>query len=303
MMQLMFALAVQQLARSPVEIEGYDLPEWGLTKPSSLSSDSSTPTVGDATARALMLARLIDRYRPTQIDLSYLIQRASNYLPKGAYEGWFPSSRGEGIELSENELLIHVRLGDVKTFSHPMYGPLPVSYYRYLTSLTGLTPVFIGEIDTCEYCTLLRQTFRNAKFLPTGSIRDDFQTMRRARHIALAVSSFSWVAAYLSDAQRVHMPICGWFDYRECPDIDMLPHGDERFIFHDIPATVWQNRYSDFQGRGADFSPLSTFEVGARRIAAEMKVLHRRGKIRWGLERRLLSKRIVGGSWSDWART
>jgi hypothetical protein len=292
MMQLMFALAVQQLARSPVEIEGYDLPEWGLTKLSSLSSDSSTPTVGDATARALTFARLIDRYRPTQIDLSYLIQRASNYLPKAAYESWFPSSRGEGIKVGENELLIHVRLGDIKTFSHPIYGPLPVSYYRYLTSLTGLTPIFIGEIDACEYCTLLRQAFPTAKFLPAGSILDDFQTIRRARHIALAVSS---VPAYLSDAQNIHMPICGWFDYREYPHIDMLPQGDARFVYHEIPSLVWRSRYSDFRAEGADFHALSAAKARARRLAAEMKVLHRRARVRLGLERRLLSKRIIGG--------
>jgi hypothetical protein len=294
MMQLMFALAVQQLARSPVEIEGYDLPEWGLTKPSSLSSGSSAPTVGDATARALTLARLIDRYRPSRIDLSYIIQRASNYLPAAGYKGWFPTLLGEGTEVSDSELLIHVRLGDVKTYSHPMYGPLPISYYRYLINFTGLSPVFIGEIDTSDYCIALRGAFPNAKFLPAGVIRDDFQTIRRARCIALAISSFSWVAAYLSDAQNIHMPICGWFDYREHPHIDMLPRRDARFVYHEIPAPVWRSRYSDFRAVGADFRALSATKVRSRRLAAEIKVLHRRARIRLGLERRLLSGRIIG---------
>lgn len=189
-----------------MQIEGYDLPEWELTKAASLSRQHSAFSLG-YTARASTIASLIDRYNPQQIDLSQVIARAINFLPRHECFDLFPLPDGEGKETDVNELLIHIRLGDVKTLTHPIYGPLPISYYKYLIDKTGFRPVFMGETDDSPYCTALRVTFPYAKSLPRSSVRNDFQSIRRAHNVALSVSSFSWVAAYLSGAQRIHLPI------------------------------------------------------------------------------------------------
>ena len=42
--------------------------------------------------------------------------------------------------------MIHIRVGDVATHTNKYYGPLPVTYYRYLLERTKLTPIFIGEL-------------------------------------------------------------------------------------------------------------------------------------------------------------
>jgi len=288
MMQLMFARTVQRLARAPVAIEGYDLPEWQLSKPASLPASKSVFPIGDGVTRASTIASAIDRYRPKQIDLVHHVARVGNLLPKIAYDDLFPLRNEDGISVGKDSLLIHIRAGDVAAYAHPLYGPLPIAYYRYLVDSTGLQPVFIGEIETSPHCDLLRSAFPNAVILSGGSAHHDFQTIRRAHHIALGVGTFSWLASYLSDAQTIHLPIAGIFDPREAPDIDLLPTSDRRFRFHDIPTAVWKNRYSDFCADSAAFRPLSSWEVEMRRMAAMVRSAYRLGRVRFGMERRLL---------------
>jgi hypothetical protein len=302
MMQIMFALAVQRLARTTVCIEGYDLPEWGLRKPPASPDVRALLTVGDASTKASVVAKLIDRYRPKRIDLTYLVTRASNYLPSDSYQCWFPLRVNEGISTSAEEIVIHVRLGDVAQLSHPHYGPLPISYYRSLLDRTGLSPVFMGELTDSPYCAALRSAFPRAKFLSTGTVLNDFQTIRRAHHIALAVSSFSWIAAYLSCARSIHMPVCGWFDCRELPKVDMLPTNEGRWTFYDVPRGVWHKRYDDFYAEGAQFPFLSAFEITKRRLVANAKIIGIRSRIRLGAERRLIGESLSSTIDEIWHR-
>jgi hypothetical protein len=170
MMQLMFATAVQRLARTPVSIEGYHLPEWGLSKPVSLAAEDSAVALAFSATRSEVIAALIDRYRPSKIDVSYIILRASNLLPRSDYMRLFPLPEQEGETIMPHELLIHIRLGDVGSpTTHDDMGPLPISYYSYLIATTGLSPVFVGEIDDSPYCKALQSEFSEARFIPGGT--------------------------------------------------------------------------------------------------------------------------------------
>jgi len=63
---------------------------------------------------------------------------------------------------------------------------------------------------------------------------DDFDYIRRAKHIALSFSTFGWWAAYLSHASVIHFPVppigvpAAW--------CSLLPVADPRFVFHDVWA-------------------------------------------------------------------
>jgi hypothetical protein len=59
--------------------------------------------------------------------------------------------------------------------------------------MTGLDPGFVGESDDSTYCPTLRREFPSAQFLGGQSAYDDFQMQRKAKHIAIAVSSYSYV--------------------------------------------------------------------------------------------------------------
>jgi len=71
----------------------------------------------------------------------------------------------------------------------------------------------------------------------SGGPIEDFQTMRGAKHVALAVSSFSWLAAWLSGrVQVIHMPLAGLFNPVQRSDIDLVPRGDSRWRCHRFTA-------------------------------------------------------------------
>jgi hypothetical protein len=293
MMQLMFATAVRRFARTPVSIEGYHLPEWGLSKPASLAAEGSSVALAFSGTRSDVIAALIDRYRPRKIDVSYIILRASNLLPQAEYMDLFPLPDHEGDPIGPDELLIHIRLGDVRApTTHDDMGPLPISYYSYLIATTGLRPVFVGEIDDSPYCQALRNAFPEARFISGGSAREDFQTLRRARHVALSVGTFSWVAAYLSLARSIHVPLCGIYDFSLRPEYDLLPTGESRFVFHSIPGEVWAKRYSDVQSRRAIFRQASSHRVALHRKIANAKLTIVRSRVRYGIERRLLAESL-----------
>jgi hypothetical protein len=82
---------------------------------------------------------------------------------------------------------------------------------------------------------LIRRRFPEAKFPPEASPVRDFETIRHARHVALSVSTFSWLAAWLSETvATIHMPICGLFDPLANTAM-LVPVDDARFTFYRVP--------------------------------------------------------------------
>src|SRR5262249_18772301 len=80
----------------------------------------------------------------------------------------------------------------------------------------------------------LRRRFSGAKFLTRRSAIEDFTTIRQARHVVLSISSYSWLAAWLSEmAESIHMPIYGLFDPRNGQTF-LLPVDDTRWRFYAI---------------------------------------------------------------------
>ena len=53
----------------------------------------------------------------------------------------------------------------------------------------------------------------------------------------LSVSTFAWLAAWLSKAVQIHLPVCGLFNPMQVPDVDLLPITDPRYTFHLFPLT------------------------------------------------------------------
>ncbi len=279
--QMMFVRTLQNLCQHPIEAEGYNLPEWNLSRPCSDNSPS-TVSIGAHQTRAILVARMIDRFRPRMIDFNGVILRSGNFI--GEYSDLFPLSNVD--QFSTDQLVIHLRLGDVATPSHPDYGPLPISYYRHLVKMTGLDPVFIGEIDDSTYCQTLRREFPSAQFLGGQSAYDDFQMLRRAKHIAIAVSSYSWIASYLSKAESIHVPVAGMLDPRVRPEIDLLP-ANGRYIFHAVRS--WASRYVDYIGSPQGFYKMSSREIAALNRKASLQTAARSLRIHAGMALRMLT--------------
>lgn len=224
-------------------VSGYDLPDWGL---------KARP--GDKIVEpALVLRRHV-------FDLDETARRlASGAIATVVIEGWgmrldyfggperyrklFRSSV-ISPQLSDKDLLINIRAEDIADGRHPKYYPLPFSFYEKVVDLTGLRPVFMGQVGPGQYTDALRKRFSGAEFLPSSSPIRDFQTIRSAKHVVLGVSSFSWLAAWLSETtESIHLPIAGLFDPRNGETM-LLPVEDCRYKFYDIDFPGMEQRKS-----------------------------------------------------------
>ena len=140
----------------------------------------------------------------------------------------------EGDVVADDELLIHIRGEDILTGWHHHYFPMPFSFYDEVINLSGLRPVFMGQIGDDNYSRALRERFSTARFLPLRSAVEDFTTLRNAANVVLSVSSFAWLAAWLSEkAVNIHLPVAGLYDPMN-KETSLLPLGDERYIFYKV---------------------------------------------------------------------
>lgn len=72
----------------------------------------------------------------------------------------------------------------------------------------------------------------------------DFERLRSAKHVCLSISSFSWLAAWLSSlAKTIHMPVAGIFDPRRGVQ-SLIPGDDARYRFWEVDIPKMKDRVS-----------------------------------------------------------
>jgi len=135
--------------------------------------------------------------------------------------------------------LVHIRQGDIfknATLSRPDYYPLPVSFYEDLALKSPKPLAFIGEVDANpDYVSMLRARCKSSFIVPPGCIHRDFNLLREAEIMSTAISTFSWLAGWLSDnAFEINLPIAGFLNQKIRPDIDLTSSLSARFIKHPV---------------------------------------------------------------------
>jgi len=232
MFQMMLAHEIR--ARAGVgQIAGCHLPRWGLISQLPEVAPEPYAVLSNHAFDLDQAAYLLRTGVLRAIVLQGWGMRLAYYRSPDPYRALFRSPV-QGHTLRDDELLIHVRAGDILDLHHPYYFPMPFSFYEEVIAATGLRPVFIGQLDDDPYSDALRRHFAGAKFLARRSSVEDFTTIRQARHVVLSISSFSWLAAWLSEsAVSVHMPIYGLFDPR-IGQTFLLPVDDRRWRFYEI---------------------------------------------------------------------
>ena len=93
----------------------------------------------------------------------------------------------------------------------------------------------MGQTGHNAYTDRLRRMFPNAPFLETRGPVRDFETIRQSKNILVGVSTFVWLAAWLSEADNIHLAVSGLFNPMQSPVVDLLPFGDPRYRFHLFP--------------------------------------------------------------------
>lgn len=238
MIQYMAAYAIATSVPG-CRLSGVDLPEWGIHHPDIPSVATTRETRVSGTkmqiARSQLITDLTNR-RFNRVHLESYAQHMDNFLAPEAYAQLFRADIPDVPVFGPDHLVIQVRAEELLQATHADYTLLPVAFYQEIVAQSGLVPVFVGQTAANSYVNRLRAAFPEAVFLPHESPVRDFETIRRAHNILIAVSTFGWLAAWLSKAERIYLPVTGIFNPAQFPEIDLLPLDDLRYRFYLFPA-------------------------------------------------------------------
>jgi hypothetical protein len=298
MFQLMLAEALRQRCTG-LEIGGLKLPDWQVQRELMQPLGARRLRLIGQHLDLPCLVGLIQHGFIRELEVAALGFRMSHYLPRTHNAALFPRPPGLAhtpLPELQDSLLINVRGAEILGDVHEDYGPIPLAFYRQLIAQTGQRPIFMGQLGDDAYSQALRGAFPQALFLTSRGAMGDFDLIRSARHVVVSVSSFSWLAAWFSHAQTVHLPVLGMFNPAQRPDIDLLPQGDPRYRFYRFEVRRW--RGSDVQRRAlleeAVFDELEATDVAQLLRDANQHLSPARALYRLRLVTRALLFRVFG---------
>jgi hypothetical protein len=190
-----------------------------------------------------------------RVEIASYAQHLDNFLPVEFYRSLFPDTAGDVPAYGRGHLVINIRGAEILDARHPDYPLIPIEFYRHIIERTGLRPVFMGQIDANPYMDEIRRTFPAAEFVPSRGALHDFALIRRAKNIVVCVSTFSWLAAFLSHAEKIILPVTGLFSPAQFPEVDLLPLNDSRYEFHlfpinyAVPVNDYESAHRAMNGR------------------------------------------------------
>jgi len=173
------------------------------------------------------LPALLADARPRHIILEGAFQRYEYYrLHRDAIRAWLQPACTGMPTASANDLVMQVRRDD---YLRAIGYPLPFSYYEQVLTQ--------AHYDRLVICTdgpddsFFKKFKRFHPVLEQRSVMEDFCLMHSAKQIALSQSSFSWWAAYLSNAEKIYFPrsLTGPFSPQR-PDIN-LEVDEPRYVY------------------------------------------------------------------------
>ena len=234
MIQHMVALAVQ--ARAPhTRLSGSMVPEWDIIGAPDAGVWADWAEVDPQGIDLDLVSDMLNGGRARRVVHRGRGLRMSHFLPRGAYRDVFRVDRPELLGFDAQHLVINIGTDEMIVGTLADHVLLPVAFYRDLIDQTGLIPVFTGQTDSNAFTDALRAEFPDAIFLGSLGPVDDFEIIRRSANIVVAVNTQSWLAAWLSDAQQIFLPVNGLFNPLQVPGVDLLPMHDPRYRFFLFP--------------------------------------------------------------------
>lgn len=233
----MVGLALQR--RIPgSRVTGVELPEWGIVGGAGPDRErfEHVQMVSLGNTRSLNLsaaAAACNAAESSMIVIDDHVQRLEFLDGAESYRAVFREADAEE-DFGADDLVINIRAADIR-IGVPHYPLVPVEFYVWLCERTGLRPVFCGQIEESAYVSKLRKHFPEARFIASRGAVGDFQLLRSARHVVPSVSTFSWLGAWLSRAQTIHLPLCGFINPSHLRHIDLVPSDDGRYRFYLFP--------------------------------------------------------------------
>ena len=179
-------------------------------------------------------------FRP---DLCWL----SNFPDLASARKLFPASHRDYPGFGPEYLVCDLHAPEMSDGAQMHHVLLPVKFYEEIAHRMQLKLAFIGHGGQTAYVRTLQQQFPDAEFQSSRGNLHDFQTIMNSTNVVLAVGVFSWLAAWLSQAQHIVMPIDGLFHPIQEPNLDLIPVADDRYEFHLFPINYAapEDRFED----------------------------------------------------------
>ncbi|MEN3235378.1 MULTISPECIES: hypothetical protein [Methylobacterium] len=236
MMQYMVATRLKSLV-GDLELSNFDMPYWNIAHPPiKPRASQAVCMIGEEhhvdLARIAYLARhgIFDRfewhgygqrleYFPEVEETRTLFSRPDITAP--VFDG--------------DAVVCPIRGGEILDARHPGYTVVPVDFYADVIEEMGWRPIFMGQTDDNAYMRALKHRFPHAQIMQHQGTLEDFQIIRSATNVILSISTFAWLAAWLSHASTIVLPVYGIFNPALFSLHDLLPLGDDRYRFYQLP--------------------------------------------------------------------
>ncbi len=237
-----YLIALELGRRVPdLEISGYELPEWGLVSPPGAPLPSGTPLLENHLLPLADAVEYLRRGHVEEVELASVGLRLENIGSAVDARGVFvPPDALDLPAFAADEVVVNIRGEELFADPHTDYGLIPLSFIEAAVAASGAQPVFVGQLGDDPYSRAIRARYPAARVIPSRGPIHDFQLLRSAREIVVAVSTFSWLGAWLSEAERIHLPVSGIYNPRQRGDLDLLPVDDPRYRFYDCEVRTWE---------------------------------------------------------------
>lgn len=184
----------------------------------------------------------------SKVEVRGFMQRAEYYVQsRQKIKSWLATDASQ-FKPGHDDLVVPVRLGDFTI----MNWVLDFDYYRRVVSQEKYKTIWVTT-DQPEHPYLNQfNEFDNVKYFRAEPL-EHFKFIRDARNIALCRSTFSWWAAFVSNAQKIYYPVMteqthAWTNVH-ANVVDLLVDSPEYIT---VPASTWDG--STMNTYGAIFS-------------------------------------------------
>jgi len=129
---------------------------------------------------------------------------------------------------SDEFIAVHIRLTDYYTSG----GSLDMDYYMDVIEQSQKIPVIYTDDSNNPCIQIIKDTY-NCK-VHNNSSWIDFVELSSYKHICISQSSFSWWAAWLSNAEKIYYPLSSkkyWQHRNDGNDVNLVVTDEDRYIY------------------------------------------------------------------------
>jgi hypothetical protein len=238
LLQYMGALTIASRIKD-CRIVNVSIPEWGIEIPDDTQDQIFLDNVDlwswdPFRPHTQELAAVANGSESIRIMMADHLLRMEFLLGREFYAHLLPKTVPSSYKPTDEDLIINIRSGEILS-GVPHYPLLPVAFYEEILARTGLKPVFVGQLSPSGYVNQIKERFPDAVYIDSRGAAADFELLRSAKNIVVAVSTFSWLAAWLSEARTIILPLSGFLNPAHHREVDLLPMDDIRYRFFLFP--------------------------------------------------------------------